>query len=722
MLNNNNIYNPQQNPQFAALAPQQSAMLQQQPSMQAVNPEMIRGNVQDSYVANKLPNAVEDPNGTKWTALLALPTWYGIAKGMDIYNAKSAGDYEKSIQGRIGSWADNLTNKFKSSSFGKSGFVTSINNGLKSAKTFLREKVINKSKVLTAFFDTPSKPELGMVKGQAEGMIGMIAFDYQQVAENFIKPKKYPTDLASYGATADEIKRITEEVGKATSEEARALIMQKAEFECLAKNSRGTKLSGSALSDAIKQFANLDVKERIAKLNDMKAFELGYNDFKEFSIIKESTSDYLPRIMEASHNANRNMYSIAYESKPSLLGRAKKTMLDRKVYMSEIANKMASSLGDKAQAPEWQKVLKSTGLDVKIPKSSFAKMLTKYNNIILEGATNRVAGGKLIAIMQAWYLAEAIYKSAKAKGGAGEKAKTFAERLTDLVAMFACIPPAIMMMHKIGGLQYIGMSKEQVAKYRKNLSKFNADSLAAKLTEAQHKAGAKALKEELNAGVKNPFLKLLKRIGKTVSIGLEQVRPYQATASTRKTVMEKLKDMWKSPKHFKFGLKQMLGYPMRIILGMMIIMPFFTKLAVKACHKIFGKPKESLLDEGKEKPQEQQANAVAAQNPQIPQQLQQQTQQPLPAQNAQQVPVQGGNLLDKYRNGQPQPVAQNGLPNGRTYIPSSAPAQFAEPLRTYVPSPVGVQLTQGEDLTAYNTAMSKADKAEQSALETLKMI
>ena len=141
--------------------------------------------------------------------------------------------------------------------------------------------------------------------------------------------------------------------------------------------------------------------------------------------------------------------------------------------------------------------------------------------------------------------------------------------------------------------------------------------MAGKMSKAEYKAGKKALRKELKAGVKNPFTNLCKRIGRIVSVGLEQIRPYQAKASTRKTIMEKIKDMFKSPGHFKFGFKQMAGYPMRIVLGMMVLMPFFSKLAVKGCHKIFGKPKNSLLDEGKE-PKEQ----PQAQQPNVPQQLQ----------------------------------------------------------------------------------------------------
>lgn len=712
MLDNNVQKQQQAQMQFQSLTPQQQEQLRQQITMQAgVNPELLKENVQDTYVANRVTNTTDDPKGMLWTAGLTIPAWYAIAKGMDKYAEHCRGDYEKTIPGKIGAWGDRV-----SETLGKNSFVQAIGNAYKSFKKFVRTKIVDKSRILRAFCDTPSKPELSMVRDQARGMLGFCATDWDQVVENFIRETHHVDDLAAYGAKASEIEAYKARISKLPKAQ-QAAELQRAEFELLKKYSRG---GNSFVSKSLAEFSALDAASRSKLLKDAKAFEFGLKDFAEFELIKKNRPDYLHRIMESTHNANRNMFSIAYEAKPTLWGRFKRFLFGRKVYGSEIANKMASSIGNETLTPEMAKALKDTGLDTKVPKSAFGKFIAKYNNIVLEGATNRVAGGKLIAIMQAWFLAEAIYKSAKAEGGAGEKAKTFAERFTELVAMFACIPPAIMLMHKVGGLQYAGMSKQEVEAFRKHLAEFNEKVMAGKMSKAEYKAGKKALRKELKAGVKNPFTNLCKRIGRIVSVGLEQIRPYQAKASTRKTVMEKIKDMFKSPGHFKFGFKQMAGYPMRIILGMMVIMPFFSKLAVKGCHKIFGKPKHSLLDEDKEpKPEaQQQANIPQQlQNPQAVQHTQQAANQTLPNGRTY-VPSSQGvlelqkgisqtNLLNKYKNGQ--------VPSSQTKPNNN------EPLRNYIPSPIGVQLNQGEDMTEADKAMRRAEFAEQQALQTLKM-
>lgn len=709
MLNNVNGQQLSQ-AQFQALTPQEQEQLRQQITMQAnINPELLKDNVQDSYVASRVSNTTEDPKGMMWTVGLTVPAWFAIAKGMDKYAEHCRGDYEKTIPGKIGAWGDKVSDKF-----GKNSFMQSIGKGYGSFKKFVRTKIVDNSRILKAFCDTPSRPENMMVRDQAKGMLGFCATDYDQIAENFFRETKYVDDLAAYGASSSEIEAYQKSIGKINKKPTPEQIakLQQAEFDLLKKYSKGgnTFLTGALPTDAA---------ARTKLLKDAKAFEFGLKDFAEFEFIKNNRADNLHRILEASHNSNKKMFSIAYEANPSLWGRFKRFVFGRKVYGSEMANKMASSVGNETLTPEMAKALKDTGLDKKIPKSALGKFLTKYNNIILEGATNRVAGGKLVAIMQAWFLAEAIYKSAKAEGGAGEKAKTFAERFTEMVAMFACIPPAIMLMHKVGGLQYAGMTKQQVEAYRTKLKAFNEKAMSGTMSKAEWKSGRDALRKELKAGVKNPFTNLCKRIGRVVSVGLEQIRPHDTQKVVRNTIGEKIKDFFKHP---KFGLKQMAGYPMRIILGMMVIMPFFSKLAVKGCHAIFGKPKNSVLDEGKEP----KADAQQVQQQNIPPQLQ----------NPQQAAQQGTQ----------QQEAQSPLPNGRTYIPSSqgvvvkqngvsqtnllnqyrnnpsSTNKSNEPLRNYIPSPIGGQFAQNnEDMTAADKAMRNAAIAEQQALETLKM-
>lgn len=710
----NNIYNKQQKPQFKAVLPQQAA--QPQVAMQAVNPELLKENVQDSYVANRIGETAEDPKGMLYTAALTVPTWFAISKGMDYYSNKSRGDFNDTVHHTVGQLGDDVTNYVKNSSFGKSSFANSINNGFKNFKGFLKKNFVDRFRITRAMAYTPSKPELPMVIGQADGMVGMQLFDYPQHGEQFVKPLKYVEDLDCYGASKADIKKWKDLLNKASTPQARAEIMQRAELETILQNSR-LKRTPAQIAKEISDFKALGEDAKILKLKDMKAFEWGYKDFAEMEAVQKDIHKRMPRVLEACHDANRKMFTRIWGTNHSKWGRIKTWLFGREVYASETANKLAGSLGNVnlAENKELDSVLKKTGLDKKVPKSMLGKFLAKYNNLVLEGATNRVAGGKFVALMQAAYLADVLYKTAKADG-AGEKVKTFAERFTEMIAFFVAMPFAIQLMHKVGGLQYAGMTKQQVEAYRQHLKIHNDKAMAAGFKDkAAWKASKDALKTELNAGVKNPITKLFKRIGRVVSVGLEQIRPYDSKAVTRNGVWEKIKDLFRHP---KFGMKQMAGYPMRIILGMFMILPFLSKIAVKGSHLLFGKPKNSLLDEGKEPEKTQ---TPTQQQPQLPPQLQQvqtpsqqtttQTTTTTSQQTGQSSP---SNLLNKYKN-------KTTTTTTTTQTSKNKPAAAQEPVRTYIPSPVGVQIKQAEDLTAADEAMRRADLAEQQALQTLKM-
>ena len=84
---------------------------------------------------------------------------------------------------------------------------------------------------------------------------------------------------------------------------------------------------------------------------------------------------------------------------------------------------------------------------------------------------------------------------------------------------------------------------------------------------------------------------------------------------------------------------------------------------------------------------------------------------PQTAQTSQQQQSQS-NLLNKYKSGN---FSSNSTVSGNKNVNPQ------EPVRTYIPSPVGVKINPTEDLTAADAAMRRADLAEQQALQTLKM-
>lgn len=694
--------------------PQQFGTLQagqlpngQVPMQAEINPELLKENVQDTYVANRVANTTDDPKAMMGTAALMVPTWFALTQGMDKFAKHSRGPWENTLQYKIAKFGD----KVADSSFAQSTPMKKLGSGLKSFGNYIKTHILDKSRITRAIMETPSIPENSMARANHIGMTAMQLFDYPQHGENFTKPLKNLKDLDCYGATKEEIENFIRNNKP----------IQEAEFETLIKHTRDTAKSSEFLAKW--QAAGAD-KAKI--LRDMKAFEWGYKDFAHMQDLAKHTHKYIPEIFEACAKANPKMFARIWGSNGSEVGKLSTKVFGREVFASETLNKLFAELGNldwsKPENAKWKEVLERTGYFEKLPKSAFAKYLNKYTHLIMEGATNRVAGGKLVALAQAWFMAEALYKAATAEGGIGEKGKVFAERVVELVALFACIPLALKMMHGLGGMQYAGMTKEQVAAYRERLDAHNFKSASGGYaTKAEWKAADKALKEELKAGVKNPFVKLAKKIGRIITVGLEQRRPWDKKDITtlsetgegvyRKGKGEKLKDLLRHP---KFGFKQMAGYPMRIILGMAIIMPFLSKTAVKACHAIVGKPQHSLLDEEKEQEQREKAMQV-----EVPDVLKgQQGIQAAP--QAPYVPEAQSNLINQRMNGIPyqEPVTQQTTTQTTETKENKQPD---EPVRTYIPSPVGVKITGKEDLTAAELALQRADIAEQQALRALKM-
>lgn len=726
----NDLTKKQQIPQFQAMSHAQAAGIQaqNQQSMQA-NPELLKQNIQDSYVAGRVSETTDDPMGMIYTGAIAVPTWFAINQGMDYYNKKCSGDFNNTVLHKIGKFGDDVADFTTQNKVAKSPFGQSIAKGYKSVSSFIKDKIVGKSKILQAFVYTPSRPELGVVLDQYMGMSGVLMQDYNQPCEKFFDALKHVEDLDCYGAKPDEISRFKNLISNATTQEARAEILQNAEVETILKNSRKN-LTPAQISQELASFKALDAKAKVAKLRDMKAFEWGFNDFASYEKIIKDHHKYLPEIVEATNKANKKMLARIWGSNSSLAGKIKRVLFGREVTSTELGNKFAASLGNynPAENPELHRVVQNLGLDKKLPKTAFGKGLLKYSNMVLEGATNRFAGGKFVAIMQAGYLADVIYKTIKTEGGGSEKFKSFMERFTEMISFFVCLPFALKLMHHIGGLQYIGMDKKALETYRAALKLHNEKSMAGLFqNEAAWKASSDNLKNMLNAGIKNPFTKLLKRVGRTVTIGLEQIRPYDSKSIVRNGVMSKFKDLFRHP---KFGMKQIAGYPMRIILGMMVLLPVFNKIAVKGSHLLFGKPKKSILDEGKEEEAAtKQAEALQAQQLQQMQQAQQQAQQRQTAmqqtqqQNMQpqnQQPLNGqqspSNMLNKYRN---QP--QNGFQATPNATGNQSLKKTTEPVRTYIPSPQGVVVNKQADTSSADAAMMRANSAEQIALQTLKM-
>lgn len=285
-------------------------------------------------------------------------------------------------------------------------------------------------------------------------------------------------------------------------------------------------------------------------------------------------------------------------------------LFGRRIYFSEMANKLEALKGVKGN----------------YGKTYLGKALPKMFLRVAEGLTNGTVGGKLAMAMQAGCFADAIIRTINAPKG--EKTKTFAESSTQDLAFYLMIPSAILLMHRFGGLKYIGLNKEGVENYRKALTEFNKKAASGDFAgKTEYKQARKVLKDMLKGDTKLALK--TDGAGKTIGKSLKNIvhKPLKLAASVMTIGLEtktgflgqgadKMQNFFKD---FGSMFKKGAGFPVRLILGFMVFLPFLSNIAVRCCHLVFGRPTKSLLDkEEDEKPKkEQQVPQLAMPQPQI---------------------------------------------------------------------------------------------------------
>lgn len=567
---------------------------------------------------------------------LMLPIWLGIGQVMEKFNKKCAGEYKDSIPGKISAWSE----KIGSHKFFKSNFVKTAENGYNGTKNWFVKHIINKNKTLRAFAYTPSRPEFSMVKVMEKGTIGELANDAKQIMDEHLKKPQTLQELGLNQKWVDKINTFTPEKQAEITKrlKLRQIGLNHQTYEKISKNAT------DSVDDIIKAFSKVDKTKSVGIWRGDTMKVLGMN-----------------------------------VKRPGFV----KKIFGREVYFSEVVNKLQALKGSKNP-------LQSSTIPG--PLKALPKGLIRT----LEGLTNGTAGGKFMILMQAYIFADALIQSSQAPKG--EKWKSFTERVSQDLGYYLTMPLALTTMHRFGGLQYIGMDKNKVATYRQAVQDFNAKAkVGGFVDKTAYKTAKKGLMDMLKGDSKwyhRPF----KKLGRILTVGLEQIRPYKSATAVGKA--------GNVLKNAKYWFKQGAGWPMRFLAFGMVFGPFFSNLCVKASHAIFGRPSQSVLDK------EKAAATDPAANPATTAPVQEGAQLPASQPSSQVDTTQtatasskGGGLLDNYK--------QNANP-----FATSTPAPKAnDDDYTYIPSSAGMVSTEGPTLAeaTLDNVLAKADRAEKAA-------
>lgn len=673
-----------------------------------IDNEKIKQDLNNNAVVKKANSAIDKPIVTAglvggfWVLLATVVTRFNEAcRGGKIldeagkWTGKYDGKYENSILGRIEKFGEKAedTKFFKSKAY--QGFTAKYR-GLKS---WVNEKVINKSNILSSMFNTPSKPSVGPAKMMSTGTLGEVSAHATSFFDKYV--------------------------------------MEHSELQGVVK------LKTKNLAEYEKTINTPKVAEAIKKIKG-----LGFKDLEHYCEVMKDThvKSSIEKIIETT--GRKEVSETALYIGKSATNLAKEDSLISKIFGPKAGQWAKKLIGTEVAGSELHNKLRALNIAKEAPLS---KALPKITMRLVESLTNGTAGGKFIIAMQAYFLADALKKAYHAPKG--DKFQTFMEELVSGTAMYLTMPLAMSIIHKIGGLQYIGLNKETVEKFRKDLTLFNekAENRLFKTVEeyAKEKPTLKTLKKENLSLFKRSIYKPFELVGKFVTVGLEGARKFLKPGSGKwidamknnKTpfISGIVKNLGKLIENPKLILKKGLGFPVRFLIFGLAIAPPLSNLAVRLSHLFFGRPTKSLLD--KEKPEEDknktaektagaapantsllpqidksQPNAeTSATSPLIPPAVKPQLNVVTPATNS----GLNGNLVNMSK---PNPQHQNNYisPQTQENNKSKQEDKTTAPVRTYVPSTSGVQVqptnVEPDKLSA---VMQKADRVEQEAMKYL---
>lgn len=335
--------------------------------------------------------------------------------------------------------------------------------------------------------------------------------------------------------------------------------------------------------DAIKKYLGKD-----SSLWEQKLRELGMNiSTKSWEKIQANPVKYSKYLAKKLTTGPAATKEVVLSPWLKFIGGA------RKVNFREIGNKMQVIMG-----------LKNPN-----GKSILGKMFNKGGLISLEGLTNGTMGPRAFIALNALFFAQSLKAAINAPKG--EKFKTFAEEMTQLCAFLVTVPLAIKSYHALAGLKYIGMHeavknsagktviKSTVDLFRQKIQELNSLNATGTLSKADYKTRLTEIKTLLKGNSKW-YQRPLKWIGNLMSTGLETINPCK-----NGNILDKI---LYPLRRLKAGIKrQGIGRIGRIVAIAAVLMPMFSNACVKVCHKIFGRPTKSVLDDT---PVEQKENNI----------------------------------------------------------------------------------------------------------------
>jgi len=497
--------------------------------------------------------------------IASILTWFGCGFLLNKYDAACGGEYDKSLLKKVTNFGDKIEN---------SKFVQS-----KPVQTFLgwfkkggakSNKLIEKNSVLSAMKNTPSMPELELVKSEMLSQRQRVVHDFNHIV-NELKLSN-PNDFAKLHKLGLDKKerQLLKDVFKVTSisdipEEKASSFIQ-------------LKRLGKADAEIMKIVSMADGGVSATKQAVLKA--LGHDVDWLKKVQKDTIGNYIDEVQSATKKVGGKVKIGLGKYSPFGINLGWLTRPgERTLGCDSVANRLIS-------------------LDPTIKdgaKTATGRFMSRFMQMVHRGLT--FGGGKYGVLL---FIAPALVETAinVYKAEPNEKVGTGVSNLTNHISWVFTFPFALQIMHHICGAQYAGMSKEKVQELRKLQTDFNdknklkgtPDEANGFKNQQEYEAERKVVNKKMKALKKVEgqkwYVKGIRKLANFITPDLGKLDAYNPGNMFGHTFFK----MRNFPRNF-------VGVPLRLIAFFGLTMGVMDTILNKSIKFVFGNSYDSMKEE-----------------------------------------------------------------------------------------------------------------------------
>ena len=616
--------------------------------------------------------------------LLMIGTCFGLSYGVDAFSKSCNKEYEKSILGKSAKFGDKIAqsklfdNKLVHSGEGFLG------RSWKKISDFAM-----KNDIVRAMVETPTKPENAMPRSEVLNTKSRVVEKFKEALKEFkFVPTEHTRDgkevfgkinFSDFCTNNEIIEGLKKDFGVTD-------LAKVADEKLVARHM--LKQTGFAEEKIVSALSDANPVGKARELIIEKIFG-GKEQMQE--ILHEEGDKFFDKVV----NASKELSGLKIEQGKKLPF-TNKRILTSEYGFQEIFNRGFSiSEGAKTKA---------------------GKFMAKLTQWLHRGLT---FGGTKATILLgvAPIIARTMVNTHKAEKN--EKVGTFMDGLIMATSWVFTFPLILKAIHALGGAQYAGMGKEKVKEVNDKIDAFNKRVRDGEFKSFKEwKAALKTVKSEIKelSKVKNQgfVTQTIRKVSKFTKSDLKKFERFQGDNFignfVRNTPAKIHNTMWSAGRFVAF---------------MMIGMPFVDKIINKIAGALFGNHYDGMAEKENQEAKERQEEFALKDLQDRLYNAQAVKMGVIPAEDAVQKPAAPSEPSFTARqvyNKKPQMSEERRVRDNYTYIPSQDSViekPKEETVNKYIPSQEAANIVKSFDNSGLDSALKKADKAEQKALQIL---